>query len=66
MCLICVEFQQGKLSVFEARKNLSEMVEKVGVEHVVEVIEMLIDASRDKDPKTPKHVSPRRKKRGKK
>ena len=33
MCLICVEFQQGKLTIAEARRNLGEMLEKIGQEH---------------------------------
>lgn len=41
MCLICVEFQKGKLSVLEAFQNASEMEETLSEEHYEEVINML-------------------------
>ena len=44
MCLICVEFQKGRLSVEEGWKNLSEMAEGLTEQHAEEVEEMLWDA----------------------
>ncbi len=49
MCLICVEFERDRMTVFEARRALGEMVEKIGKEHADEVEEMLRDAERDTD-----------------
>jgi len=43
MCLICTEFQAGRLRIDEARKNLNEMGEQL-LEHKVEVEKMLLDA----------------------
>lgn len=43
MCLICVEFQKGKLTVEEGWKNLSEMEDTISEEHKEEVEEMLWD-----------------------
>lgn len=54
MCIICVDFQNQRLSLQEARRNLREMVEKVGPEHAREVKRLLDEAERnskdDKDP----------------
>tara|TARA_Y100000593_G_C4310100_1_gene337939 strand:+ start:189 stop:365 length:177 start_codon:yes stop_codon:yes gene_type:complete len=47
MCIICVEFQSKKLTPFEAVRNLSEMQEIVGEEHVKEVLNLIIE--RDKE-----------------
>lgn len=47
MCLICVEFERDRMTVFEARRALGEMVEKIGEEHAEEVEEMLREAERD-------------------
>lgn len=44
MCLICVEFQKGKMTIDEGWKNLSEMRETIEEEHITEVEEMLWDA----------------------
>ena len=44
MCLICVEFQQGRLTITEARRNLSEMVESLEPDHAEEVEELLQEA----------------------
>lgn len=41
MCLICVEFQKGKLAVLEAFQNLSEMEESLSEEHYQEVFATL-------------------------
>jgi hypothetical protein len=37
MCLICVEYEKGKLKIGEAIKNLSEMRELIGEDHAKEV-----------------------------
>lgn len=44
MCLICVEFERERMTVFEARRALGEMVEKIGEDHAEEVEEMLREA----------------------
>lgn len=49
MCLICVEFERDRMTVFEARRALGEMVEKIGEEHAEEVEEMLREAEKEKD-----------------
>ena len=43
MCIICVELDKNKLTPWEARKNLTEMVEKIGDEHVREVENKISD-----------------------
>lgn len=49
MCLICIEFQRGKLTIPEAERNLGETVEALG-DHAEEVLAMLWDATeRDTD-----------------
>ena len=37
MCLICIEFDKGRMTTAEARRALGEMVEKVGKTHAAEV-----------------------------
>lgn len=44
MCLICVHFEQDKLTNQEAWNNLSEMRDKLDVDHYKEVKQMLLDA----------------------
>jgi len=44
MCLICVHFEQDKLTNQEAWSNLSEMRVALGEEHAEEVEKMIIDA----------------------
>jgi hypothetical protein len=44
MCLICVDFEKGKLTTKEARRALGEMAEKIGPEHVAEVEQKLAEA----------------------
>ncbi len=44
MCLICVEFMKDKLTIVEAKRNLSEMVDTLDVYHLQQVKEMLFDA----------------------
>ena len=41
MCLICVEYQKGKLTVSEAWRNLHEMQEIMESDHVDVVLSML-------------------------
>jgi hypothetical protein len=47
MCLICVEYQNGKMTIREARSALGEMREKIGDEHTDEVKSMLEKAESD-------------------
>lgn len=44
MCIICVEMEKNKLSPWEAKRNLSEMVEKIGQEHLIEVENKISEA----------------------
>ena len=41
MCLICVEYQKGKLTVNEAWNNLNEMQDAIDPEHIDVVLSML-------------------------
>jgi len=41
MCLICIEFQKGKLTAFEARRNLTEMYADIGFEHTLEALQII-------------------------
>ena len=43
MCLICVEYEKGKLKVNEALRNLEEMKEDVGEEHYNKTKESLYE-----------------------
>lgn len=44
MCIICVEMDKNRLSPWEAKRNLSEMVEKIGQDHAIEVENKISDA----------------------
>ena len=44
MCIICVEFEKGRMTVNEARRALGEMVPKVGAEHAEQVERALREA----------------------
>jgi len=44
MCLICVEFQKERMTVFEARRAFGEMVEGLDKKHADEVEAMLTEA----------------------
>ena len=47
MCIICVEFQNNKLTASEALTNLSEMQDDVSESHAKEVLKMvMIDSLR--------------------
>jgi len=43
MCIICVEFEKGKLKLGEAVRNYGEMKEGLPVEHQKEVEEKLFN-----------------------
>jgi hypothetical protein len=43
MCIICVEFEQGKLKLGEAVRNYGEMKESLSVEHQKEMEEKLFN-----------------------
>ena len=44
MCIICIEMDKNKLSPWEAKRNLSEMVEKIGQKHAIEVENKISEA----------------------
>ena len=37
MCIICIEIEKNKLSAREARANLTEIIEQIDEDHVLEV-----------------------------
>tara|TARA_Y100000034_G_scaffold135355_1_gene206965 strand:- start:1413 stop:1658 length:246 start_codon:yes stop_codon:yes gene_type:complete len=41
MCIICVEYQEGKLTANEAWKNLNEMQILLDVEHIDDILNMI-------------------------
>ena len=43
MCLICVEYEKGKLKTNEAFRNLEEMKESVGSKHYEELKAVLTE-----------------------
>jgi hypothetical protein len=38
---VCIEFQKGKLTAFEAKRNLTEMYADIGFEHTIEVLKII-------------------------
>lgn len=44
MCLICVEFQKSRMTLPEARRAFSEMVDGMSQQHATEVRKMLDEA----------------------
>ena len=44
MCIICIEMDKNKLSPWEAKRNLGEMVEKIGQDHAIEVENKISEA----------------------
>jgi hypothetical protein len=44
MCIICVDFDKGRMTSAEARRALGEMVVKLDPQHVAEVERTLRDA----------------------
>jgi hypothetical protein len=47
MCIICVDFQKQLLTINEARGVLTEMVDSLDREHVIEIYEVLEKAEDD-------------------
>ena len=43
MCIICIEMDKRRLSPWEAKRNLGEMTEKIGLEHAKEVEAKIYD-----------------------
>ena len=43
MCIICLEYEKGKLKINEAFRNLEEMKESVGDEHYNETKDFLTE-----------------------
>ena len=43
MCLICKDYQLGKMTSIEAMQNLGEMLEEIGEKHGEEIIMMMIE-----------------------
>ncbi len=41
MCIICIELEKGSLMPWEANRNLKEMSEVLGDEHIKEVKELI-------------------------
>ncbi len=54
MCIICVDFDKGRMTAAEARRALGEMVVKLDPEHVAQIERTLHDA----DSGTPAGVAP--------
>ncbi|MGD0674006.1 MAG: hypothetical protein ABSC94_01225 [Polyangiaceae bacterium] len=44
MCIICLDFEKGRMTANEARRALREMVPKVGAKHAEEVERALREA----------------------
>ena len=43
MCLICVEYQKGRMTVTEAFRALGEMGSTIGIDHFNEVRDLIIE-----------------------
>ena len=43
MCMICVDYQKGKLTFEEAVRNLQEMMKTLDSDHLDKVIDMLFN-----------------------
>ena len=50
MCILCVEFMKGKMTINEGWRNLSETRESLEPEHVEAVEDMLWNAWYEKNP----------------
>jgi len=48
MCIICVQLEQGKLSLYEAQRNLGELTEQLG-DHVSEVKTLIQEKAQEED-----------------
>jgi hypothetical protein len=44
MCIICLDFEKGRMTSQEARRALGEMVKKLDAKHVTEVEKTLREA----------------------
>jgi hypothetical protein len=44
MCIICLDLEKGLLAPWEAKRNLREMVEKIGQEHAIAVEKKISEA----------------------
>jgi hypothetical protein len=44
VCIICIDFEKGRLTAKEARRALGEMVPKIGAAHAAEVERTLREA----------------------
>jgi len=42
VCIICVEYQKGKLTANEAWRNLNEMQDILDSEHIDDVLNMIL------------------------
>ncbi len=49
MCILCVEYHKGKLTLSEAWNNYLEMIETMEADHSLEVQDMLQEAAIDSD-----------------
>ncbi len=49
MCMICVDFQRERMTILDARRAYSEMVETMEPEHAREVREMLDEAEANEE-----------------
>lgn len=47
MCLVCIDFAKGKLTIEEARRNIGEMITSEDVDHLIEVATMLEEAENE-------------------
>ncbi|MBT7752932.1 MAG: hypothetical protein HN733_00545 [Gammaproteobacteria bacterium] len=43
MCILCIEFEKGKLTFQETLRNFGEMLSTLEEEHAIEIIKMLKD-----------------------
>ena len=44
MCIICLDLEKGLLTPWEAKRNLGEMVDKIGQDHAIEVEKIISKA----------------------
>ena len=49
MCLICIDFDRGRLTSKEARRALGEMVVKLEPSHIAEVEKKLAEAEAEEE-----------------
>ena len=50
MCLICLDFEKGKLTTREARRALGEMAPQLDPDHLREVESLIEEAEAEEDP----------------